>query len=204
MHHWPSRASQSIIYVEQQTGGPKDTGTLGPLTCLSPPLTSKLREEKRLPKGIRRNYPRGFNSYGYLAPWSCYTPTFLGLQYTVECHVLMRNNQKDESRHEGKSKQETIGEMRTEHQGTTEPLQGHPSLVKQLAEQIKHFWLLDLGYEVSVCDLWNKCDSPWGSVENETRVSFVKPSLRTSNSLAHIWLFTSFLSYISLWKMSLF
>lgn len=62
---------------------------LGSLTSLSPPLTSKLSDEKGLAKRVGRKQLRGSEPSGYLVPWPYDTPTFLGLHYTAEYHFLM-------------------------------------------------------------------------------------------------------------------
>lgn len=77
--------------MEAQEGGSGGTGIrtlalLGLFPCLSPLLTYKTNEEKKLSKWMRmrRKYLRDPGSFGYLAPaWSS-VPTFLGMPCAIE------------------------------------------------------------------------------------------------------------------------
>lgn len=73
------------------------------------------------------------------------------------------NHPEDGSRHEGqRSEQDTSGDTRSELSGDHGALAGALQLGSEKhVEHIKHVWVPDLRYEVTVCDLRNKSNNSW-------------------------------------------
>lgn len=101
MHYWPCRASWTMVYVQSTMGmahrwarGHKNStrAPLGSFTCLSPPLTSQINEDKRLAQRTRRKYLGDSGSSAYLEQCSSYMPALSGLHGTLEYYFLMRTS----------------------------------------------------------------------------------------------------------------